>query len=45
VLPNWATDPLPLYIVYPQNRHLSTRLRIFVDWIAELFGRSLKPAI
>lgn len=41
VLPDWLTDPLPLYIVYPQNRHLSTKLRIFVDWVAELFGRSL----
>jgi DNA-binding transcriptional LysR family regulator len=41
VLPDWATDPLPLYIVYPQNRHLSTKLRIFADWIAELFGRNV----
>ena len=41
VLRDWTTDPLPLYIVYPQNRHLSTRLRLFVDWVAELFGRSL----
>lgn len=41
VLGDWSTDPIPLYIVYPQNQHLSTKLRIFVDWVAELFGRSL----
>jgi len=23
---------VPLYVVYPPNRHLSTKLRIFVDW-------------
>jgi DNA-binding transcriptional LysR family regulator len=26
------------------NRHLSTKLRIFVDWIAEVFGSYLGPA-
>jgi DNA-binding transcriptional LysR family regulator len=43
-LSDWRTDPLPLYVVYPPNRHLSTKLRIFVDWIAELFGTSLRSA-
>lgn len=38
VLPGWATDALPLHVVYPPNRHLSSRLRVFVDWIAELFA-------
>ena len=32
---------VPLYVVYPPNRHLSTKLRIFVDWVAELFAASL----
>ena len=27
-------------MVYPPNRHLSTKLRVFVDWVAELFARS-----
>lgn len=45
VLPEWTRDPVPLYVVYPPNRHLSTKLRIFVDWVAELFGSSLgRPA-
>ena len=36
---DWESDPLPLYVVYPPNRHLSTKLRVFVDWVAELFAR------
>jgi LysR family transcriptional regulator for bpeEF and oprC len=48
VLPDWTTDPLPLHVVYPQNRHLSAKVRVFVEWIAELFAnhpgmQQLKP--
>ncbi|AQR63066.1 hypothetical protein BZG35_16425 [Brevundimonas sp. LM2] len=32
-----APPPMPVYVLYPQNRHLSSRLRVFVDWIAEVF--------
>jgi DNA-binding transcriptional LysR family regulator len=38
VLPDWTPEPLPLHIVYPPNRHLSNKLRVFVDWIAGLFA-------
>ncbi len=38
VLPGWAVPPIPLHVVYPPNRHLSTRLRVFVDWVAGLFA-------
>jgi len=38
VLTEWRVPPLPLHVVYPPNRHLSTKLRIFVDWIAALFA-------
>jgi DNA-binding transcriptional LysR family regulator len=41
VLRDWSSDPVPLHVVYPPNRHLSTKLRIFVDWAAELFGAQL----
>jgi LysR family transcriptional regulator for bpeEF and oprC len=37
VLPDWASDPIPIYVIYPSNRHLSTRVQAFVDWVAELF--------
>ena len=38
VLGDWFPEPVPLYVVYPQNRHLSRKVRVFVDWIAELFA-------
>lgn len=38
VLADWSCDPQSLYIVYPPNRHLSARLRVFVDWVAALFA-------
>jgi LysR family transcriptional regulator for bpeEF and oprC len=41
VMRDWTSDPVPLYVVYPPNRHLSTKLRVFVDWVAEVFGASL----
>lgn len=39
VLEDWDAEPLPVYVVYPPNRHLSSRLRVFVDWVVELIGR------
>jgi LysR family transcriptional regulator for bpeEF and oprC len=38
VLEDWCVDPVPVHIVYPQNRHLSAKVRVFVEWIAELFS-------
>jgi LysR family transcriptional regulator for bpeEF and oprC len=38
VLPDWTSDPLPVHVVYPQNRHLSAKVRVFVEWVAELFA-------
>jgi DNA-binding transcriptional LysR family regulator len=38
VLAHWTSDLMPLHVVYPPNRHLSSKLRIFVDWVADLFA-------
>jgi len=38
LLPEWRSDPSPIYAVYPPNRRLSAKVRVFVDWIAELFS-------
>jgi LysR family transcriptional regulator, regulator for bpeEF and oprC len=38
VLGDWFAEPAPLSVVYPQNRHLSSKIRVFVDWLAELFA-------
>ena len=38
VLPDWDAASIPIHVVYPPNRHLSAKVRVFVDWIVELFG-------
>lgn len=40
VLADWDGGELPIHVVYPPSRHLTNRLRVFVDWVAELFARS-----
>ena len=39
ILPQWQHPFIPMHVVYPPNRHLSARVRAFVEWAAELFGR------
>ena len=40
VLADWNRPPMPLHIVYPPNRHLSNKVRVFVDWLAKLLVMS-----
>lgn len=39
LFPGWCSEAKPVYVVYPPNRHLSKKVRVFVDWIAELFEK------
>ena len=36
VLEDWTIEPMPINVVYPQNRHLSAKVRVFVEWVADL---------
>jgi len=36
---NWQLEPMPLYVAYPPNRHVSLKLRVFIDWIVELMAQ------
>lgn len=38
LLEDWTNEPLPIHVVYPQNRHLSAKVRVFVDWVGQLFS-------
>lgn len=38
ILGDWTRPPAPIYVVYPPNRHLSAKVRVFVDWVADLFA-------
>jgi LysR family transcriptional regulator for bpeEF and oprC len=36
VLTDWTAEQIPLSVMYPQNRHLSAKVRTFVDWVSEV---------
>jgi DNA-binding transcriptional LysR family regulator len=36
---DWQLEPMPLYVAYAPNRHISQKLRVFIDWIVELMAQ------
>jgi len=40
VLPDAPPAPMPVSVLYPQNRQVSARVRVFSQWLAEIFGRA-----
>jgi DNA-binding transcriptional LysR family regulator len=42
ILPEWTTRVWPIYVVYPPNRHVSAKVRVFIDWVVELFAQALQ---
>src|SRR5262245_43025563 len=32
VLTEWQPPPMPVHVLYPANRHLSAKVRVFIDW-------------
>jgi DNA-binding transcriptional LysR family regulator len=36
---DWRFDPMPLYVAFPPNRYVSAKLRVFIEWVAELMAR------
>lgn len=40
VLTEWCAGVMPVHVVFPSNRHLSTRVQAFVEWAATLFAPS-----
>ena len=31
----------PVYVLYPRNRQLALRVRVFIDWVAKEYTRHL----
>lgn len=47
LLEDWESPRVPISVLYWPSRHLSAKVRVFVDFIAELFAKQvphLKPA-
>ncbi|QQO21458.1 LysR family transcriptional regulator [Bradyrhizobium diazoefficiens] len=40
VLADYPPSPTPLSVLYPQNRQLALRLRVFLDWISGIFAEA-----
>lgn len=40
VLADWTAAQVPISVMYPQSRHLSAKVRIFVDWVSELIQKN-----
>jgi len=38
VLDAWRLDPIPMHVAYPPNRHVSAKLRVFIEWMVELMA-------
>jgi DNA-binding transcriptional LysR family regulator len=36
---DWQLDPIPMYLAFPPNRHVSAKLRVFMDWVVDLMAR------
>ncbi len=37
ILKHLQASTMPIWAAYVQNRHLSSKVRVFVDWVSELF--------
>lgn len=43
VLQDWPCPPLPVSALYPSQRQLPPRVRVFVDWVAALYEQRFGP--
>lgn len=37
ILNEWRPAPYPFHVVYAQNRYVPSRLRVFIQWLVEVF--------
>lgn len=38
LFPDWHLAPMPMHIAWPPSRHVSAKLRVFIDWVVEVVG-------
>ncbi|MCK1789162.1 LysR family transcriptional regulator [Pseudomonas violetae] len=36
---DWRLESMPIYVAFAPNRHISLKLRVFIDWVAELMAQ------
>jgi len=45
ILKEWRPSPYPFHVVYPQNRFVTHRLRVFIDWLVECFPDGVEKGL
>lgn len=45
VLPGFPPSSSPVSVMYPQNRQLSPRVRVFIDWVTGAFGERVGEGV
>ena len=43
VLQEYRPKPLEVFLVYPPSRQLSTKVRVFIEWVTQIYGRLRPP--
>jgi DNA-binding transcriptional LysR family regulator len=41
---DWQFDTMPMSVAYPPNRHVSAKLRVFIEWVASLMDAGAGPS-
>jgi DNA-binding transcriptional LysR family regulator len=44
VLPDFPLTPTPVSVLYPRNRQLSPRVRVFIDWLVKILAAQPETA-
>ena len=44
VLPEWESEALPTWALYPRTMHVPARVRVFIDWVVELYAAEMAEA-
>jgi len=39
ILADFLPSGMPVSVLYPRNRQLSPRVRVFIDWLSRIFGQ------
>lgn len=42
VLADWHLPPMPMHVMFPPNRHMSHRLRVFIEWVVDVMGEGTR---
>jgi DNA-binding transcriptional LysR family regulator len=45
VLPDYPPTPSPVSLLYPHNRQLSPRVRVFIDWVTATFAARARDGV